>query len=149
MKTVLFLCTGNYYRSRFAEELFNHRADRDRLAWSAQSRALALERGRFNIGPISPFAVTGLVTRGLIARDGLRFPRQCLDADLAGADRVIALCEREHRPLMAERFTQWEGSTAYWQVDDIGDLAPHIALDLIEQHVGELIGELRQGAGKS
>jgi hypothetical protein len=26
MKSVLFLCTGNYYRSRFAEELFNHRA---------------------------------------------------------------------------------------------------------------------------
>jgi protein-tyrosine phosphatase len=23
-KQVLFLCTGNYYRSRYAEELFNH-----------------------------------------------------------------------------------------------------------------------------
>lgn len=23
MKKVLFLCTGNYYRSRFAQELFN------------------------------------------------------------------------------------------------------------------------------
>jgi len=25
-RTVLFLCTGNYYRSRFADELFNHKA---------------------------------------------------------------------------------------------------------------------------
>ena len=39
MQTVLFLCTGNYYRSRFAEELFNHRAARDGLSWVAQSRA--------------------------------------------------------------------------------------------------------------
>ena len=23
MKVVLFLCTGNYYRSRYAEEMFN------------------------------------------------------------------------------------------------------------------------------
>ena len=45
VKTVLFLCTGNYYRSRFAEELFNHQAERADLDWIAQSRGLALERG--------------------------------------------------------------------------------------------------------
>ena len=26
LQTVIFLCTGNYYRSRFAEEVFNYRA---------------------------------------------------------------------------------------------------------------------------
>ena len=54
VKTVLFLCTGNYYRSRFAEELFNHQAERADLDWIAQSRGLALERGAYNVGPISP-----------------------------------------------------------------------------------------------
>jgi protein-tyrosine phosphatase len=43
VKTILFLCTGNYYRSRFAEELFNHHAERAGLYWVAQSRGLALE----------------------------------------------------------------------------------------------------------
>jgi protein-tyrosine-phosphatase len=43
VKTVLFLCTGNYYRSRFAEELFNYEAERASLPWIAQSRGLALE----------------------------------------------------------------------------------------------------------
>jgi protein-tyrosine-phosphatase len=38
LNTVLFLCTGNYYRSRFAEELFNHHADRAGLNWIAQRR---------------------------------------------------------------------------------------------------------------
>jgi protein-tyrosine phosphatase len=43
-KTVLFLCTGNYYRSRFAEVLFNSVAGTMGLPWRASSRGLALER---------------------------------------------------------------------------------------------------------
>ena len=38
---VLFLCTGNYYRSRFAEMLFNALASRKDLDWTADSRGLA------------------------------------------------------------------------------------------------------------
>ena len=37
-KTVLFLCTGNYYRSRFAEALFDSVAVRMGLPWRASSR---------------------------------------------------------------------------------------------------------------
>ena len=44
-KTVLFLCTGNYYRGRFAEVLFNSVAGKMGLPWRATSRGLALERG--------------------------------------------------------------------------------------------------------
>jgi hypothetical protein len=51
-KTV-FPCSGNYYRSRFAEELFNHAAKNAGLNWRASSRGLALEPE--NIGPVSHF----------------------------------------------------------------------------------------------
>ncbi|MEJ7592066.1 MAG: low molecular weight phosphatase family protein, partial [Planctomycetaceae bacterium] len=34
MKTVLFLCTGNYYRSRYAEILFNAKAEEMGLEWN-------------------------------------------------------------------------------------------------------------------
>src|SRR6266446_6429247 len=71
MRTVLFLCTGNYYRSRFAEELFNHYAPRAGLSWVARSRALAIERGVNNAGSLSPFALRALEKRGLI--DAERF----------------------------------------------------------------------------
>jgi len=37
MKTVLFLCTGNYYRSRYAKILFNSKAEEMGLDWNAVS----------------------------------------------------------------------------------------------------------------
>jgi protein-tyrosine phosphatase len=37
IRRVLFLCTGNYYRSRYAEELFNHIARAEGLGWRAFS----------------------------------------------------------------------------------------------------------------
>ena len=39
-KRVLFVCSGNYYRSRLAEILFNHEAAAAGLAWESGSRGL-------------------------------------------------------------------------------------------------------------
>jgi hypothetical protein len=41
------------YRSRLAEELFNHRAPVLDGRWSATSRVLGIERGVDNVGPLS------------------------------------------------------------------------------------------------
>ena len=41
VRTVLFLCTGNYYRSRFAEELFNHHAERAQASIGLRSRGVS------------------------------------------------------------------------------------------------------------
>ena len=40
LKRLLFLCTGNYYRSRYAEILFNAIASTIRLTWRADSCGL-------------------------------------------------------------------------------------------------------------
>src|SRR5262249_34309664 len=66
-KSVLFLCTGNYYRSRFAEELFNHYAAIKGLNWVASSAALAVERCAVNVGPLSPYTLSALNDRGIRA----------------------------------------------------------------------------------
>ncbi|HEX3600375.1 MAG TPA: hypothetical protein VHU84_09555, partial [Lacipirellulaceae bacterium] len=60
---VLFLCTGNYYRSRFAEIYFNWLAQQRGLAWSAESRGLALDD--CNNGPISRHTLSILKMRGI------------------------------------------------------------------------------------
>jgi protein-tyrosine phosphatase len=142
MKIVLFLCTGNYYRSRFAEELFNHRAAVAGADWRAQSRALAIERGTHNVGPLSPFALHGLSERGIAAKGAVRFPQQCMTVDLQNADRVVALDETEHRPLMRERFADWEHRIHYWGIADVELVKPHHALSLIEAQIDALLAEL-------
>ena len=43
MREILFLCTGNYYRSRFAEVLFNHLARESGVKAHAASRGLRVE----------------------------------------------------------------------------------------------------------
>jgi protein-tyrosine-phosphatase len=143
MRTVLFLCTGNYYRSRFAEELFNHRAETEGLAWKAGSRALAIERGINNVGPLSPFALAALYARGVVTRGAQRLPQACTAADLAGADRIVALSEREHRILMRERFPAWESRTAFWQIEDIEFAPPDVALALVAREVETMLAVLR------
>jgi len=142
MKSVLFLCTGNFYRSRFAEELFNHRAADVAAHWRAQSRALAIERGRHNIGTMSPFALHGLRERGVIATGAGRFPQQCTVVDLEIADHVVALNETEHRPLMRERFAGWEQRIQYWGVADVDLVKPHHAFSLIDAQIDALLAEL-------
>src|SRR5947209_7304175 len=100
---ILFLCTGNYYRSRFAEMLFNHLARAEGLAWQATSRGLALERGAGNMGPMSMTALIRLRQLGIPIEADLRLPRHLSEDELADADLVIALKEAEHRPLLSAR----------------------------------------------
>ena len=145
--TVLFLCTGNYYRSRFAEELFNHLAAEAGLEWQAVSRGIALERGLHNVGPMSAQALEGLAQRGVTARAADRFPAQARDEELARADKVIALKEDEHRPLLQARYPRWADRVEYWHVDDLYDSPFEQALAEIESNVRHLVEQLG-GAGQ-
>ena len=137
-KTVLFLCTGNYYRSRFAEILFNSVAGKMGLPWRASSRGLALERGVNNVGPMAASAIQALEAMGVRAGDALtRMPAQVTTDDLEGAALVVALKHAEHLPLLQERFPAWAEKVEFWHVDD----APEV-LGLIEREVMDLVARI-------
>jgi protein-tyrosine phosphatase len=141
-KTVLFLCTGNYYRSRFAEILFNSLAEKHVLPWRATSRGVAIEFGIDNVGPISSDTLRKLQALGIPADGYLRSPLQVAEADLEQADLVVALKEAEHRPLLQARFPAWAERVEYWHVHDI-DYGPVAeALADIEREVTALVGRL-------
>jgi protein-tyrosine-phosphatase len=138
--TVLFLCTGNYYRSRFAEAYFNSIAADLGLSWTATSRGLALERGHNNIGPMAPSAVRALAALGVLSGDAVcRFPQRAAAADLEKADIIVALKQDEHRPMLMEHFPAWAEKVEYWHIDD----EPGV-LGLIEREVRDLAARIKQ-----
>jgi protein-tyrosine phosphatase len=141
-RRLLFLCTGNYYRSRFAEILFNHYADRRDLGWRADSRGLMVDRSNGNVGPISADALWALALRGIACPTTRRPGRQVSEAELAGATRVIALHEAEHRPMMRHRFAAWVDRVDYWDVADMPLRTPAEALADIERRVTRLVTAL-------
>jgi protein-tyrosine phosphatase len=138
---VLFLCSGNYYRSRFAEHLFNWLAESAALPWRADSRGLRVGLVD-NLGPISPYALGRLHALGIPINGDSRSPRQLSADDLVAADLVIALKEAEHRHLLADQFPAWAEQVEYWRIDDLDYAEPEEALSLLEHEVRSLIERL-------
>ncbi len=141
-KKVLFLCSGNYYRSRFAEHLFNHLAIKRHLEWRAESRALSTEIGPWKTGPISVYAAEGLTQRNITVETPHREPLYCENADLEGADIIIALKEAEHRKMLKAKFPTWEDKVHYWHVHDIDKAHPKDALKELDDLVCKLVAKL-------
>jgi protein-tyrosine phosphatase len=143
-RRVLFLCSGNYYRSRFAEHLFNHLAEREQLAYRADSAGLWPECHTHNPGPMSPHTIAALRELGVRLPATLRSPRDVEPPDFERSALTVALKEAEHRPLVMQRFPAALVRVEFWHVDDVGDAPPSVALPMIERLVRALIQRLRE-----
>jgi protein-tyrosine phosphatase len=141
-KIMLFLCTGNYYRSRFAELLFNHLAGRLDLDWQATSRGLALELGVNNVGSISQDTLIGLAARGVALDGEMRDPLALNESDLASAHHVVAVNRAEHLPMLQRKFPHHVRKVEFWHVHDSNLATPDEALAEIERNVLGLINRL-------
>jgi protein-tyrosine phosphatase len=138
IQSVLFICTGNYYRSRYAEIYFNHLVSKTDLNWFADSRGLEASAGR-NIGPISSFALERLTRQGILLNEPIRFPMQLEEKDLQAAGFIIAIHRLEHQPMMKKYFPAWAERITYWDVADLDVTDSDSALSSIERSVNLLI----------
>ena len=131
---LLFICTGNYYRSRFAEMLFNAMASGSDLGWQAESRGIVTQFAH-GLGPISVHVLKGLAARGIEANGQCRYPIQLQESDVAAASLIIAMKEAEHRAFLEENYPNWMGKIEYWDVHDVDVVPVNETLPQIERQL--------------
>ena len=133
---VLFVCTGNFYRSRFAEALFNEKHPKQ---WTAFSRGLDTSKPRNT--PVSPLVATELERRHIATPTTT--PQQLTQADLDAADLIVLLDGEEHAPMLKAQFPKLAlDKVKSWSVADVPKLAAPKAFTAIEHDTDALIGEL-------
>ena len=138
----LFVCTGNYYRSRFAEHWFAHLMRERGLNWRTDSTGLRVDfEQKINVGPMSTVAIATLNQRG-VQVPPQRMPRDTTVQDFEAAKRIILLDEPEHRPMMQARFPDWEDRVTYWKVLDVPPSDEFHPMDAIDPLVRALVDEL-------
>ncbi len=146
MNHLLFVCTGNYYRSRTAEEYFNYLAVQYELLWQADSRGLREDMSQSpNAGPMSKYAIAYLEQLQVPILKREVMPKSLIVEEAADYQMIICMDEQEHRPMVRERLPHLEESITYWQVRDVQFESPGTALELLREEVENLIQQLNPG----
>jgi protein-tyrosine phosphatase len=99
-----------------------------------------------NNGPISRHTLSCLASRGITSDICQRVPLAAVDADFAAAQRVIAVKEEEHRPLIEAQFAKWHDRVEYWQIHDLDCATPEEAIPQLEREVLKLLDRVAAAA---
>jgi protein-tyrosine-phosphatase len=139
-KQVLFVCTGNHYRSRFAEALFNQKVRQAQLDWRALSRGLRLVPSQQGISPI---AQRELTRRGVPLELCQGAPKALTKEDLEQSDYIVLMDEAEHRSMLEKQFpARDDRKVHYWHIGESGKMNPAKACQAMSSHIEELLRTL-------
>ena len=93
---------------------------------------------------MAPEAIDALAQRGVAVEiDDLASPQQVTEALLQTADRVVAVDEEAHRPMVQALFPAWEETICFWSIKDLGEGDPEVdPISALEQKLNSLLEEL-------
>mgnify|MGYP001284730687 CR=1 FL=1 len=147
MKKILFVCSGNYYRSRFAEAYFNYLSDMFSLDIKSESRGLAIhfaDELAEEFGEISKDTRERCNALGIPETYWQKDRESLKREDFDSFNQIICLDLEEHAPMVKEQFPDQIYSVCYLKVKDVFDWEPKQTLDTISEIIQEMISNSRK-----
>jgi|TARA_B110000467_G_C18175542_1_gene397632 protein-tyrosine phosphatase len=140
MKKVLFVCTANIHRSRFAEEVFNHlakKSDKDYHAFSA-----GLKVGDFSYREIYYPALENLKNFKIEPIRPKELSKHIDNVILEEYYKIICMDKNEHRPMVNANPRLSKYHFEYWDIVDIPKVDSTVSLPLCYEKVVKLFEEI-------
>lgn len=141
MNKILFVCTGNYYRSRFAEIYFNVQSEKRNLDWNAFSKGFDISNNS-NIGLISNHVICELQELKISLPNDLTFPKILTENDLMQAKKIIAMNLSEHKPFVLKQFPTWIDKFTFWSIYDLYEEEASLSLKKLKNKIDQLLHDL-------
>lgn len=115
---IYFICMGNYYRSRLAEELFSHYAGLYNISANVDSGGIDKIPNPMNVGTIGTAVIEYLRALNITPRTSNRLPKNCSLKDLESSDYIICTYEKEQRKIFENQFPRFKNKVIYWNIPD-------------------------------
>ena len=141
MRKILFICTGNYYRSKFAEIYFNHlQSQKESQSYKSFSRGIRIDL-KNNLGNISKYASDYLKKLSVNTVSCLPSKQIC-KRDLESATIIIGIDKEEHENYLITKYPQYEAKYTFWDISDLYLKTSCVELPRLKQKIEELESEL-------
>jgi len=140
MKKILFVCTANIFRSRFAEEVFNSLAIENSSSLSAFSAGMKV--GEFTTRKIYYPALEQLKRYNIKPLRENELSTHIDDLNLDEYDRIICMDEPEHRPMVEENTNLKGRDVEYWNIVDIPEEDSRVSLPMCYEKVNKLFSKM-------
>ena len=141
MNSILFVCTGNIFRSRFAEEVFNHLRKINGVDATAFSAGLQV--GRYKQRKIYWPAMNELERLKIEPLRSNEDSVHINDIDVSIYDQIICMDEEEHKPMVRSNELLSGFNFKYWNIVDMPKVSSDISLPKCYKKVETLIDQLK------
>ncbi len=141
MHNILFVCTANIFRSRFAEEVFNCLVIKQRIPAKAFSAGLKV--GEYHVRKIYRPALEQLTKFNIKPKRPNELSVHINEVQLSKYDQLICMDEAEHKPMVLSNSKLNDINFEYWDIIDEPKVQSDVSLPICFSKVKELVDDLK------
>ena len=95
-----------------------------------------------NPGPVSEYTIQALIDRNVKGKNLERYPSPVEENDFLLYDKIIALSQAEHKPMLKSRFNGHHRKITYFEVGDLPLEEPKAAMQKLAKLIEQLVRDL-------